>query len=531
MYRCVYAHARGEISSLIEAKEWEGPASITLASPILMSHTIIGRSMFDQTKDLQEIGSVLTRGLLNNLYQVNTPRSVVSDQVNLDSLIDWTPGSPIRLKANAKVGDGHVQFLQVPSVLQNATNALEYFATVRENRTGVVRNNQGLDADSLNKTVGGMSMQMNAGKAREELIARTLAETAIKRLYRLVYRAIKRAASGPLHYWSGQAMNTIDPTKWPDDLDLTVNVGAGTRDQALQGLSLVKGGMDSLIVLQQGQANGPYVTPENVANLAQKMVETIGYKTPGLFFQPTEKVLEQVQQMQANPPPPSPEQQAAMAKFQAESQRAQAESVRAQAEATKSQGDVVIAQQKAQSDAAKAQADHASAFANAVAAEQKGKVDAVKAASDAAAKQRELDLKEQELHLKNKQIESDSYHKEQDRQLQAKSLEANHAHERHIAKARDAQKDGPDPIETLGSTFQQHMEGAGKHLAAQTDAISQLAAAHQQATAGHADIAKAHTSAIQKMADAIAKLTEAHMAESEITGPSGKTYRAKKVRK
>jgi hypothetical protein len=55
------------------------------------------------------------------------------------------------------------------------------FATVRENRTGVSRYSQGLDAESLNKTLGGS------------------AETAIKRLYGLVYRAIKRAATGPVH--------------------------------------------------------------------------------------------------------------------------------------------------------------------------------------------------------------------------------------------------------------------------------------------------------------------------------------------
>jgi hypothetical protein len=67
---------------------------------------------------------------------------------------------------------------------------------VRENRTGIVRNNQGLDADSLNKTASGMNMLMSAAQQRQELIARVLAETPIKRLYRLIYRAIKRACAG-----------------------------------------------------------------------------------------------------------------------------------------------------------------------------------------------------------------------------------------------------------------------------------------------------------------------------------------------
>jgi hypothetical protein len=43
-----------------------------------------------------------------------------------------------------------------------------------------------------------MNMLMSAAQQRQELIARVLAETAIKRLYRMVYRAIKRACAGPL---------------------------------------------------------------------------------------------------------------------------------------------------------------------------------------------------------------------------------------------------------------------------------------------------------------------------------------------
>jgi len=79
LLRVVYAHAGGAAGRIVERVEWEGLASIALASPILMSHTIVGRSLFDQTQDLQQIGSVLTRGLLDNLYLTNRPRPVISD--------------------------------------------------------------------------------------------------------------------------------------------------------------------------------------------------------------------------------------------------------------------------------------------------------------------------------------------------------------------------------------------------------------------------------------------------------------------
>jgi hypothetical protein len=72
--------------------------------------------------------------------------------------------------------------LQVPNLTGGALAALEHFATVRENRTGVSRYNQGLDAESLNKTLGGLDRIMSASQQRQDLIARVFAETAIKRL-------------------------------------------------------------------------------------------------------------------------------------------------------------------------------------------------------------------------------------------------------------------------------------------------------------------------------------------------------------
>jgi|HubBroStandDraft_3_1064219.scaffolds.fasta_scaffold05313_2 hypothetical protein len=325
--RCLYAHAGGSVGQIIERIEWEGPASITLATPILMSHTIVGRSLFDQVQDLQQIGSVLTRGLLDNLYLTNRPRPVISDQVNLDSLIDWVPGSPVRLKAGARPGDNHVAWLQVPNIVSAVLPALEYMATVRENRTGIVRNNQGLDADSLNKTATGMNMLMGAAQQRTELIARVFAETAIKRLYKLVYRAIKRAASGPVKYWAGSAFASCDPTKWPDDMALSVNVATGSRDQAISHLSLIGTTQEKLIALQGGNANGPYVTPDNIACAAQKVAETLGYKAAGQFFQPPEKVAAEVAQQAANPAPPAPDPTlvAAQAQIALNQQLAQAE--------------------------------------------------------------------------------------------------------------------------------------------------------------------------------------------------------------
>jgi hypothetical protein len=172
---------------------------------------------------------------------------------------------------------------------------------VRENRTGVSRYNQGLDAESLNKTLGGLDRIMSAASQRQDLIARTFAETAIKRLYRLVYCAIRRAATGPVTWWSGRgdAFHVCDPTQWPDELDLSVDVvGIGNREQSLGHLAMVGTLQEKLIALQGGGTDGPFVTAANVAQGAQKLADLLGYRTPGLFFQVPDAL--------ARPAPPAP---------------------------------------------------------------------------------------------------------------------------------------------------------------------------------------------------------------------------------
>lgn len=349
LLRVVYAHGGGTAGRIVERVEWSGPASIALATPILMPHTIVGRSLFDQTQDLQQLGSVLTRGLLDNLYIVNRPRPVISDQVNLDSLIDWVPGSPIRLKPGARPGDNHVAWLQVPNVSGAVLSALEHLSTVRENRTGVSRYNQGMDAESLNKTLGGLDRIMSAASQRQDLIARTFAETAIKRLYRLIYRAIKRAATGPVAYWPslGGAFSSCDPGQWPDDMELSVDVaGIGNREQAIGHLALVGSLQEKLIALQGGKAEGPFVTAENIANGAQKLTEILGYKAPGLFFQSADKVVSSAAAPAPPPSAPTPSPELLAAQVQIEILR-EAAAADIQIKREKAQADIAIAEFKA----------------------------------------------------------------------------------------------------------------------------------------------------------------------------------------
>lgn len=333
MRRVVYAHAGGQISEIIENDEWtDGVAPIVSGSPILMSHTIEGRSLFDLVKDIQEIGTAVTRGMLDNTYLVNRPRPAISDKVDLASLIDWTPGMPIRMRQGAAPDQTNLTWVTVPPTANTALQVLQWKEQVQQKRTGVTPNSQGtLDAD-MNPTARGADLITAVADERIALIAGVLGETAFKRLFRLMYRAVKRASTGPVKYWRGplgdmpekstSSWVEVDPTKWPDDMDLTVDVGVGTgnKQQQIQNLTMIGSAQEKLL---QSPGGSMLVRPEHVANTARKLVETVGYKNSAQFVATPEEIDQAQKKAASQPPQADPVTQAAQAEVaikQAESQ-------------------------------------------------------------------------------------------------------------------------------------------------------------------------------------------------------------------
>jgi hypothetical protein len=290
------------------------------------------------------VGTALTRGMLDNMYLTNRPRPAISSKVNINSVIDYTPGMPIQMDGSDNPAQ-HISWLQVPSVIGPALQGLEYFATVRENRTGITRQNQGLEADSLNKTFGGMKLLKTAAQQRQALIARVFAEISITKIMRDVYRAIKRSATGPVRYYNGEDWASCDPTKWPDDMHLVASVGMGTGDkeQEMQNLGVVAAGQEKLIAAQGGSLNGPFITRKHVASTFRRLVKAAGFPAPSQFIA-TDKEMAAAPPQTPGQPQPSPEMAVAQAQIATIQQAAVAE---IQIKRDKAQADIEIARQKA----------------------------------------------------------------------------------------------------------------------------------------------------------------------------------------
>jgi hypothetical protein len=253
-------------------------------TPYPVAHRFYGRALADLLVEVQRIKTVLTRMVLDSGYFALNQRVEVSEEAmstnTIADLLRNEPGVPVRSRngeAVRPIASGALSF--------DVFGALEYFSTVAESRTGVVRNAQGLNPDTLHDTAKGAIALMTAAQKRVRLIARIFAETGIKDLFLGVHATIRENASAPrIARLKGQWIS-VDPSTWAERNDMTIEVGLGAsgRDFEIAALSQVANVMQS-IVTEQGGAVGPVVTAQNVYAAAKRLFGKLGIKTPELFL-------------------------------------------------------------------------------------------------------------------------------------------------------------------------------------------------------------------------------------------------------
>ena len=237
-------------------------------------------SVFDFTKDLQEIKSDILRNTLDSLAQSIHPRTaVVEGQVNMDDVLNNETGAIIRMRA-----PGMVMPLAQPFVGQAAFPMLEYMDSIKEERTGMSRASMGLNADALQSTTkAAVSATVSANQMRIELTTRILAE-GMKKLFKLILQLSVKHQDKPRMVRMRNEWVQIDPRSWDATMDVAINVGMGTgdTDQKMQMLAMISGKQEQAL-MQMGPMN-PLVSPAQYANTLRKMVELAGFKDASQFF-------------------------------------------------------------------------------------------------------------------------------------------------------------------------------------------------------------------------------------------------------
>lgn len=310
-------------------------------SPYLVAHRFYGLSLADQLTSTQQIKTVLTRALLDSSYfALNQRYEVAMDQANdytISDLLRNEPAVPVRSKSGQAVRP-----LSAGGLGFDAYAALEYFSTVGEQRSGVVRNAQGLNPDTLHDTAKGAMALMQAAQRRVRMIARILAETCIKELYLGLHALIRENAEASTIARLNGKWVPIDPTTWGERNAMSIEVGLGAagREADLAALNTLASAMNA-IVMQQGGAVGPIVTLENAYNAAIDLAKALGRKQPERYF---------TDPKEAPPMQPKPDPNILKAQIQAQA-TVQKAGIDAQVKQAANQTQAVLKQQQLQAEA------------------------------------------------------------------------------------------------------------------------------------------------------------------------------------
>jgi len=309
-------------------------ASIT---PIKIPHKFHGLSLADLVMDLQLVKSTIMRNLLDNAYQQNFGRyAVLEGQVNLDDLLTARPGGVVRVRS-----PGAVSRLDTPTLEPYTFQMLDYLDGIREERSGVSRNGQGLNEGALksHQTASGVAQVMTAAQQRVELIARVFAETGVKELFRKMYRLVINHEKEERLIRLRNEFVPIQPMYWNADPDLTVTVGLGygNKDQNLMHLTQISQ------MMQMVAANGgvgTLIQPINIYNLMAEILKNSGIKNVNDFITP----------VPPGPPPEQPDiqQQALEMEAQLRMQELQLKMQEAQVDAQIKQQEMELKKEEAQ---------------------------------------------------------------------------------------------------------------------------------------------------------------------------------------
>ena len=307
-------------------------------TPLKIPHKFFGLSVADLVMDLQLIKSTLMRNLMDNAYNQNFGRyAVLEGQANLDDLLTQRPGGVVRVKSpNA------VMPLATPPLQPESFQMLGYLDEVREARTGVNKNTQGINADALTShtTATAVNAVMTNAQSRVELIARQFAETGVKELMYCIYELLVKYQDKERVVMLRNEWIPIRPDMWSDKMDCTVSValGNGSKDQQMAHLSQM------LQFASQAMQGGlPIVTTQNMYNLGAALVKAMGYQNVDDFLTP--------------PPPPQPNQgdPEAQMKAQQEQMEMQIKQKELEIKAADVQVKMAKIQQEAKKDAVDAQ--------------------------------------------------------------------------------------------------------------------------------------------------------------------------------
>jgi hypothetical protein len=280
-------------NTIIQNVEAPNQPFVTL-TPIINPHQLYGISIADLTINDQKTKTGIQRAIIDNLnMQINGRTWALTDQVNMDDLLNSRPGGVVRIKSPGAVGTLDTGRADLSSGLA----VLDAIEQQVERKTGFTQMSMGGDSPLISQTATGANILTNRADARIELIGRNFAN-ALKKVIWKSFELVTKYQDYPETIRVQDKWVTVNPREWTNQLNLAVNVGLGTNNKQET--------IDKLMALQNGMMaakEAGIIKPDNVYNAGVKLAETLGFTNPDKYFtnpqnEPDPALVQKIEELQ-----------------------------------------------------------------------------------------------------------------------------------------------------------------------------------------------------------------------------------------
>lgn len=309
IYEHLIVHCVGDTALSIQTNEFNIAPFFSIPGIRDSRKIFSDRSLAEEIEGLQDIKTALVKQLIINVAKTNDQQKFIDYEKIADADAMLSGDEYVACK-----GDPNAAIYIPPQapVSPITMDLINYAETEIENRSGSTKYNQGLDADSLNRTATGITAIMGAADKRIKLMARLIAENWTIPMVRFIILLNKKYGEPIQTFRYKDTEVSINNNDLDIDYDFVINVGngAGTKEARIQSYMLLLSNVYPILA-QVGVA-----TPKSYYAAGTALLEEMGLKnTQEILLDPDseEAKAQQAQQAQQT-------QQQALAMQQAQQQ-------------------------------------------------------------------------------------------------------------------------------------------------------------------------------------------------------------------
>jgi hypothetical protein len=246
--RIVTAGGTDGVDELLLDEPWD-EQPFCVGVPYLGLYSWDGISLYDKLKAVQDTKTDLLRGLIDATKRNLRQRiGAVERLVNMDDLLTSAMGGVVRIKDPTAIVP--IPDVQVPPQL---LNTLTYMDDIRRDKGGGAIDTAAQAQAIAGDTAHGLERMMSAAEQVNAMVAKNLAETMVKPMYRKLHKLMRTYFEGQVQMRAAGQWQSANPAQWSprDELVISMGMSVGERTRrtaALQMILAAQGG-----ALQAGQ--------------------------------------------------------------------------------------------------------------------------------------------------------------------------------------------------------------------------------------------------------------------------------------